>query len=70
MRSNVKQLEDTCSEHAEEITRLFREIEDTEKRDEEERLREHKAHQDQVEYLKNLNEDYAKELLVTLKPQE
>ena len=68
MRSNIKQLEDTCNEHAEEINKLFREIEDTEKRDEDERLREHKAHQDQVEYLKNLNEDYSKELLDTLKP--
>ena len=68
MRSSIKQLEDTCNEHAEEITKLFREIEDTEKRDEDERLREHKAHQDQVEYLKNLNEDYSKELLDTLKP--
>ena len=68
MRSNIKQLEDTCNEHAEEITKLFREIEDTEKRDEDERLREHKAHQDQVEYLKNLNEDYSKELLETLTP--
>ena len=68
MRSNIKQLEDTCNEHAEEINKLFREIEDTEKRDEDERLRELKAHQDQVEYLKNLNEDYSKELLDTLKP--
>ena len=70
MRSNIKQLEDTCNEHAEEITRLFREIEDTEKRDEEERLREQKAHQDQVEYLKNLNEDYSVELLKVLKPDD
>ena len=37
MSSNIKQLEDTCNEHAEEINRLNREIEDTVKRDEEER---------------------------------
>ena len=42
MSSNIKQLEDTCNEHAEEIHRLNREIEETVKRDEEERLREEK----------------------------
>ena len=62
MSSNIKQLEDTCNEHAEEINRLNREIEDTVKRDEEERLREEKAHQDQVEYLNALNDDYKEEL--------
>ena len=44
MLSSIKQLEDTCHEHADEIIRLSREIEDTEKRDEEERTREEKAH--------------------------
>ena len=62
MSSNIKQLEDTCNEHAEEIHRLNREIEDTVKRDEEERLRDEKAHQQNVEYLNMLNEDYKSEL--------
>ena len=62
MSSNIKQLEDTCNEHAEEIHRLNREIEDTVKRDEEERLRDEKAHTQNVEYLNMLNEDYKSEL--------
>ena len=62
MNGNIKQLEDTCNDHAEEIKRLEREIEDTIKRDEEECLREEKAHQDQVEYLNALNDDYKEEL--------
>ena len=62
MSSNIKQLEDTCNEHAEEIQRLNKEIEETVKRDEEERLREEKGHQDQVEYLNALNDDYKGEL--------
>ena len=62
MSSNIKQLEDTCNEHAEEIHRLNKEIEETVKRDEEERLREEKGHQDQVEYLNALNDDYKREL--------
>ena len=62
MSSNIKQLEDTCNEHAEEIQRLNKEIEETVKRDEEERLREEKGHQDQVEYLNALNDDYKREL--------
>ena len=40
------------------------------KKDEEDRLREQKAHEDQVKYLKELNQDYKKELedLLSTKP--
>lgn len=45
-----------------EVTRLDQEIVDIIKKDEEERAREQKAHEDQVEYLKALNQDYKSEL--------
>ncbi len=45
-----------------EVERLEQEIEDVIKRDEEERQREQKAHEDQVEYLKALNQDFKNEL--------
>jgi len=41
---------------------LDQEIIDIIKKDEEERAREQKAHEDQVEYLKALNQDYKSEL--------
>ena len=62
MQSTIKQLDDTCEELAREVDRLEQEIDDIIKRDEEERQREQKAHEDQVEYLKALNQDYKNEL--------
>ena len=40
MHSSIKQLEDTCEELTKEVDRLEHEIDDTIKRDEEERQRE------------------------------
>lgn len=46
MQSTIKQLEDTCDDLFKEVDRLEQEIDDIIKRDEEERLREQKAHED------------------------
>jgi len=46
MNSNIRQLEETCQHYAEEIKDLELEIEKTIKEDEEQCLREEKAHQD------------------------
>ena len=62
MQSTIKQLDDTCDELAREVERLEQEIDDIIRRDEEERQREQKQHEDQVEYLKALNQDYKNEL--------
>ena len=62
MQSTIKQLDDTCNELEREVDRLEQEIDDVIKRDEEERQREQKAHEDQVEYLKALNQDFKNEL--------
>ena len=62
MHSNIKQLEETCDELAREVEKLEQDIDDIIKRDEDERQREQKAHEDQVEYLKALNQDYKNEL--------
>ena len=62
MNGNIKQLEDACSQHANDIKDLEKEIEDIIERDEQDCQREEKAHQDQVEYLNALNEDYKEEL--------
>lgn len=66
MNSTIKQLEDTCDELTREVERLEQEIDDTIKKDEDERMREQKAHEDQVEYLKALNQDYKNELETVL----
>lgn len=62
MNGNIKQLEDACHQHANDIKDLEKEIEDIIERDEQDCLREEKAHQDQVEYLNALNDDYKEEL--------
>jgi dynein light intermediate chain len=62
MQSNIKHLEDTCDELNHEVDRLNQEIDDIVKRDKEECQREQKAHEDSVEYLKQLNNDYKSEL--------
>lgn len=62
MQSLIKQLEDTCNELQLQNKKLEQEIEENIRRDEEERLREQKGHEDQVEYLNALNQDYKQEL--------
>ena len=62
MQTTIKQLEDTCEELHTENKRLEQEIEDMIRRDEDERQREQKAHQEQVTYLNEVNADYKKEL--------
>jgi dynein light intermediate chain len=62
MQSNIKHLEDTCDELNHEVDRLHQEIDDIVKRDKEDCQREQKAHEDSVEYLKALNQDYKNEL--------
>jgi len=62
MQTTIKQLDETCDDLTKEVDRLELEIDDVIKRDEEERQREQKAHEDQVEYLKALNQDYKNEL--------
>ena len=62
MQTNIKQLDETCEELTREVERLEQEIDDVIRRDEEERQREQKAHEDQVQYLKDLNQDYKNEL--------
>ena len=62
MQTNITQLRQAYDELENEVTRLDQEIVDIIKKDEEERAREQKAHEDQVEYLKALNQDYKSEL--------
>jgi len=62
MQTTIKQLDDTCDELTREVDRLEQEIDDVIRKDEEETQREQKAHEDQVEYLKALNQDYKNEL--------
>ena len=62
MQTNITQLRQACDELESEVSRLDQEIIDVVKKDEEDRAREQKAHNDQVEYLRALNQDYKKEL--------
>ena len=62
MQTNITQLRQACDELEAEVTRQDQNIIDLVKKDEEDRLREQKAHDDQVEYLKALNQDYKREL--------
>lgn len=62
MTANIKTLEENCDELTRTVERLENEIDEMIKRDEEERQREQKAHEDNVEYLKALNQDYKNEL--------
>ena len=62
MQTNIQQLRTMCDELDGECSKLDQQIIDMVKKDEEERARERKNHEDQVEYLKALNADYKKEL--------
>ena len=62
MQTNITQLRQTCEELESEVTRLDQEILDIIKKDEEDTARDQKAHEDQVQYLRELNLDYKKEL--------
>jgi dynein light intermediate chain len=55
MQTNITQLRQAYDELENEVTRLDQEIIDIIKKDEEDRQRDQKAHEDQVEYLKALN---------------
>jgi dynein light intermediate chain len=70
MQTSITQLRQGCDELENEVQRLDQAIIDLCKKDEEDRQREQKAHEDQVEYLKALNADYKKELedLLSTKP--
>ena len=62
MQTTIKQLEDACEEFFAENKRLEQEIEDMIRKDEEERLKETKAHQDSVNFLNEVNADFKREL--------
>ena len=62
MQTNIVQLKQASEELDGEVQRLEQEIQDIIKNDEADRLREQKAHEDQVDYLKTLNKDYKTEL--------
>lgn len=72
MQTNITQLRQACDELEQEVQRLDQAIIDLFKKDEDDRGREQKAHEDQVIYLKALNQDYKKELedLLSTKPGE
>ena len=58
MSTNIQQLNQACEELQGEVERLDLEIVDMVRKDEEERAQEKKNHEDTVEYLKDLNQDY------------
>mmetsp|Transcript_35978 Transcript_35978/g.55273 ORF Transcript_35978/g.55273 Transcript_35978/m.55273 type:complete len:86 (+) Transcript_35978:493-750(+) len=62
MQTNIVQLKQASEELEAEVQNLEQQIQDIIKNDEAERLREQKAHEDQVDYLKTLNKDYKTEL--------
>ena len=62
MQTNITQLRQACDELESEVSRLEQEIIDIVKKDKEDRDKDQKAHEDQVEYLKALNQDYKSEL--------
>ena len=62
MTSRIKELEDSCEELASKTKKLQAEQEDVINRFATEMAREEKAHQDQVDYLNALNNDYKQEL--------
>lgn len=66
MHTTIKQLEETCDDLQRENKKSETEIEDMIRKDEEERQRDKKAHEDQVEYLTALNADYKQELTTLL----
>jgi dynein light intermediate chain len=70
MQTSITQLKQGCDDLEQQVQQLDQSIIDMVKKDEEDRAREQKAHDDQVEYLKALNQDYKKELedLLSTKP--
>ena len=62
MQTNITQLRQACDELENEVTRQDQEIIEMVKKDEEDTARDQKAHEDQVQYLRELNLDYKKEL--------
>mmetsp|Transcript_6728 Transcript_6728/g.11292 ORF Transcript_6728/g.11292 Transcript_6728/m.11292 type:complete len:103 (-) Transcript_6728:110-418(-) len=62
MQTNITQLKQACEELENEVQRLDQEIYDIIKKDEEDRQKDQKSHEDQVEYLKALNQDYKSDL--------
>lgn len=62
IQTNITQLRQACEESENEVTRLEQEMVDIVGKDEDDNKREQKAHEDQVEYLKALNQDYKSEL--------
>ena len=70
MQTNITQLRHACDELEGEVQRLETSITDLVQKDKEDRDREQKAHDDQVEYLKALNQDYKRELEELLSTKE
>ena len=62
MQNSIRQLEEECESLTKEVERLDVDIDETIKRDEEERLREQRSHEDQMSTLKEKNADYKSEL--------
>ena len=62
MQNQIRQLEEECESLTKEVERLEVDIDETIKRDEEERQREQRSHEDQVATLKEKNADYKSEL--------
>jgi dynein light intermediate chain len=62
MQNSIRQLEEECESLTKEVERLEVDIDETIKRDEEERQREQRSPEDQVATLKEKNADYKSEL--------
>ena len=62
MQNSIRQLEEECESLTKEVERLELDIDETIKRDEEERQREQRSHEDQIATLKEKNADYKSEL--------
>ncbi len=62
MQTEIKTLEDTCDRLNREIKQMEQEIEDMNRKDEEDRLTEQKAYEDKVNYLNDINAGYKRDL--------
>lgn len=62
MNNSIRQLDEECDSLKKECDRLDLDCNETIKRDEEERQREQRSHEDQVATLKEKNADYKSEL--------
>lgn len=58
MQSEIKTLEDTCERLERENKQMEQEVEDMINKDEHERIAENKEHENQINYLNELNADY------------